>query len=526
MPTLTKKTWFLFFVTGAILFNLLFWQEKMAFNALLFDVFLSALLGYLYPASFKKPQVVLVLLLHLVTAVALLWHNTTLSKIAFITSFCLLVGFMQYEVRAVIFAVSGMGANIFLAVAGLSEKMRWGKEGVASKKRRSRIGFVVLPLFIIVVFFAIYRASNAVFASFTNEAFKHFTYFFENFFTHFSFGRILFTLLGFYITAAIFLKSRSRAIENLEAKNTDDLLRHSSKGARSTGNIFYHFSVAITGKLAKGMLALKNEHTIATISLVLLNLLLLTVNGIDVYYLWFNFNYSPNTDLYTMIHEGADMLIVSVILAIIVLLLFFRGNLNFYKSNIWLKRFALVWVLQNLVLVVSVFLRDYYYIRELGLAHKRIGVLFFLTLVLVGLITAAIKIIRRKSAYYLFRINTWAVVLLLVAASCINWDVFIARYNIQHHQTTRLNIPYLVTLSDDILPAMKAHLAVLKQREAELNKQGYYIHMEDDKKKCSLCVEKTIKERIQQYLKAQKNYSWLSWNRKDAAAITYLTQNQ
>jgi Domain of unknown function (DUF4173) len=336
----------------------------------------------------------------------------------------------------------------------------------------------------------------------------------------------LFTLLGFYITAAILLKSRSRAIENLEAKNTDDLLRHSSKGARSAGNTFYHFSVAITGKLAKGMLALKNEHTIATISLVLLNLLLLTVNGIDVYYLWFNFNYSPNTDLYTMIHEGADMLIVSVILAIIVLLLFFRGNLNFYKSNIWLKRFALVWVLQNLVLVVSVFLRDYYYIRELGLAHKRIGVLFFLTLVLVGLITAAIKIIRRKSAYYLFRINTWAVVLLLVAASCINWDVFIARYNIQHHQTTQLNIPYLVTLSDDILPAMKAHLAVLKQREAELNKQGYYIHMEDDKKKCSLCVEKTINERIQQYLKAQKNYSWLSWNRKDAAAITYLTQNQ
>jgi hypothetical protein len=526
MPTITKKIWVLLFAIGAVLFNVLLWQEKIALNAILFDAFLLGMLIYLYAAAFKKTQVSLMLILHLITAAAVLWHNTTLSKIAFLTSFCLLAGFIQYAVRSALFAASGFISNIILAAAGISEKIRLGKQNNNAKIKRGRIGFVVLPLVIIVVFFAIYRSSNAVFATFTNTAFDSVAHFFENFFSYFSFGRILFTLLGFYITAAILLKSRSNAFESTEAGYKDDLLRNRKNSYRSNSSFLYTFSVAITGKLAKGMLALKNENTIAIISLVLLNILLLGVNGIDVYYLWFNFSYSPNTDLYTMVHEGADMLIVSVVLAIVVILLFFRGNLNFYKNNTWLKRLAWLWILQNTVLVVSVFLRDYYYIRELGLAYKRIGVLFFLALVLAGLVTAAVKIAQRKSAYFLFRINSWAVVLLLVAASCINWDVFITRYNIQNHQTAQLNIPYLVTLSDDILPEMKQHLSLLKQREVALNKQGYYIHMEDARKKCSQCIEETINTRIQQYLEAQKEYSWLSWNRKDAAAVNYLTQNQ
>lgn len=526
MPTTSKKTWVLLFVLGAVLFNILLWQEKIALNAILFDAFLLGMLIYLYAGAFKKTQVLLMLLLHLTTAAALLWHNTTLSKIAFLTSFGLLVGFIQYKVRSALFAAGGFISNIILAAAGISENVRTSTRTNTPNKRRGSIGFVVLPLFIIVVFFAIYRSSNAVFATYTNTVFDRIAHFFENFFSYFSFGRILFTLLGFYSTAAILLKSRSRATESREAGYSDSLLRNRNKYYRSTGSFLYTLSVAITGKLAKGMLALKNENTIAIISLLLLNILLLAVNGIDVYYLWFNFSYSPNTDLYTMIHEGADMLIVSVVLAIVVLLLFFRGNLNFYKNNTWLKRLAWLWIVQNIVLVVSVFLRDYYYIRELGLAYKRIGVLFFLALVLVGLITAAVKITQRKSAYYLFRVNTWAVVLLLVAASCINWDVFITRYNIQNHQTARLNIPYLVTLSDDILPEMKQHLGLLKQREDTLNKQGYYVHMEDARKKCSQCIEETINTRIQQYLQTQKKYSWLSWNRKDAAAVNYLTQNQ
>ena len=34
---------------GTILFNIIFWQEKIAINALLFDVFILSSVFYLYP---------------------------------------------------------------------------------------------------------------------------------------------------------------------------------------------------------------------------------------------------------------------------------------------------------------------------------------------------------------------------------------------------------------------------------------------------------------------------------------------
>ena len=50
----------------------------------------------------------------------------------------------------------------------------------------------------------------------------------------------------------------------------------------------------------------------------------------------------------------------------LVLLFFFRGNLNFYKKNKWLRYGAYAWIFQNMVLVVSVLLRAKYYFVYYG----------------------------------------------------------------------------------------------------------------------------------------------------------------
>ncbi|WP_462220896.1 hypothetical protein [Ferruginibacter sp.] len=64
--------------SGAVLFNFIFWQEKLALNALLFDAFVLWSVFYLYPAAFTKPAMKWLLLAHAVTLVALIVHNTML----------------------------------------------------------------------------------------------------------------------------------------------------------------------------------------------------------------------------------------------------------------------------------------------------------------------------------------------------------------------------------------------------------------------------------------------------------------
>src|SRR4029078_3225426 len=128
-------------------------------------------------------------------------------------------------------------------------------------------------------------------------------------------------------------------------------------------------------------------------------------NCVDITYVWFGFTYNNDINLSEYVHEGTGLLIFSILLAMVLLLFFFRGNLNFYKQNKWLRAGAYAWLLQNSILAVSVLFRDYYYIQHYGLAYKRIGVLIFLAMVLMGLITVFIKIQKRKTAYYLLRVN-------------------------------------------------------------------------------------------------------------------------
>ncbi|MEO6546500.1 MAG: DUF4173 domain-containing protein, partial [Ferruginibacter sp.] len=186
-----------------------------------------------------------------------------------------------------------------------------------------------------------------------------------------------------------------------------------------------------------------------------------------------------------------------------------RGNLNFYKKNKWLRLGAYAWLLQNAVLVVSVFFRDYYYIQHQGLAYKRIGVLFFLLLVLAGLSTVFIKIHLRKTAYYLLRINAWFVVILLVLASCIHWDEMIAGYKLSRKNTIPLDVKFLLSLSDKTLPLLQKNIDVLDKSTITVLGESEYWY------RTPLTPRQLFETRKNEFVSAQKRYTWLSWNMAD-----------
>jgi hypothetical protein len=231
---------------------------------------------------------------------------------------------------------------------------------------------------------------------------------------------------------------------------------------------------------SRPMLDLRKEWLAAVVSFGLLNLLLLVVNAVDVKWLWFGFDRSSVADLTQFVHEGTYVLIFSILLAAGIMLWFFRRNLNFYQPGLPLLRWgATAWVLQNVVLAISVGLRNYYYIVYTGLAYKRIGVYGFLLLTLFGLGTVLLKIWQRRSAFNLVRLNSWAAYALLLGLAAGNWEIWIARYNLQTRFQS-LDIGFLLDMPPRVLPVLAEREAILDQAPSLVSAgtDGYYHAVE------------------------------------------------
>lgn len=498
-------------VTGAILFNLVFWQEKLALNALLFDLFILTAIFYTEPGALKKSTVKWLLVAHTISCVTLVIHNTLLSQIAFSVSMLLTVMFVFFEHRSAWYAAGSALLNYIAVLPSLIFCMRAvnGKR-IGFKGFGKVIRFMLIPLMLGIVFFALYNFSNAVFQQMMNDSGFAIQRFFLHFFDWLSWDRFGFLFLGLFITGGILLKSGFDFFSRAEKNKTDLLIRQRRSLAEWKQTGWFDLLTLIMGKFANGVMALRNENTTGIISLSLLNLLLLVVNCTDIIYVWFGFTYNSSIRLSAYVHEGAGMLIFSIVAAMLLLLFFFRGNLNFYRKNKWLKIGAYAWILQNMVLVVSVFVRDYYYISHYGLAYKRIGVLVFLAMVLAGLITVFIKIQWKMSAYYLFRINAWFAMVLLVISSCIHWDELIARYNLSRKSTIPLDVKFLLTLSDKTLPLLDQNRDLLEHPTFLLNDS----ESESSYQTVLLPLE-FLDKRKMAFLATQKDYSWLSWNLAD-----------
>jgi hypothetical protein len=492
---------------GAVLFNLVFWNEKLAINTVLFDAFLLSALFFLYPDARKSGTVNWLLLGHLISLSMVVIHNTDLSKIAFVVTLLLIAGFAEYTHRSAWFAGGSMLMNVIMVVASFTGSFKLKKGKSAKRKGVGRfIRFAIFPLLLLITFFLIYRDANNAFSDIAGRIGAQLEIFFSHFFDFFSWQRLLFLLLGLLITGSILLKSKLDYFSTRETRMNDGLQRSRKSLRQKRSGAFFQFVEMIMGKMASGMMALKNENTTGIISLVLLNVLLLVVNVIDVNFLWLHFQYKPGLPVYKMVHEGTELLIVSIVLAMAILLFFFKGNLNFYKRNKWLKYGAYAWIIQNAMLVSSVFLRDYYYILKHGLAYKRIGVLFFLLMVLVGLVTVFLKIWSRRTNYFLFRVNAWAGIVVLVLATTIHWDEFIAGYNLKRKNTVDLDVSFLLSLSDKALPLLDTNIVALQRYGQPA---------------CDTCLIEELKQRERQFVQKQKEVTWLSWNYADAYTKKY-----
>ncbi len=230
--------------------------------------------------------------------------------------------------------------------------------------------------------------------------------------------------------------------------------------------------------------ALKTEYRSGIVLLVLLNVLISIMNVLDIYNVWLFFEWNGDF-LKQFVHEGTWVLIFSILISISIVLYYFRGNLNYYPRRKLLLRLALLWMAQNALLVVSVGIRNMWYIHHFNLAFKRIGVYAFLLLTLFGIATVMYKIMNRKSLKYLFHCNGIAAYVILISLGFFNWDKIIASHNIRHAETAFFHTNFMLELNSSALPELNQSLAKLDAIELDqsekFNFENYYFTMDEYK---------------------------------------------
>ena len=69
----------------------------------------------------------------------------------------------------------------------------------------------------------------------------------------------------------------------------------------------------------------------------------------DINHVWLNFQWDGQF-LKEFVHDGTYILIINIIISILLVLYFFKANLNFFKKNKILKTLTYIWVGQNFFL--------------------------------------------------------------------------------------------------------------------------------------------------------------------------------
>lgn len=436
---------------GTILFHALFWKESLGLNLVLFSLFIVIGNGLLKKSPWNKKMIVTLVGLVLSLA-AVFFINSTISMIAAIISLAVFVGFVHHEeLRFNWSSLMTVIISVFkIPTFDLSENDNTKKHNLKKWKRYFKL--VVLPILVVLSFTIIFRNANPVFDGYLNEFEDWLSNIFGNFFKRLSIVSVLFFTIGFFLTGALVLKSSRKYFVKRDVLKNEDIIRKRITKRKVLNQ--YTEEGLTKSKMSYPsipILGLKNERLSAIIMLSMVGVLLFIVNTIDIIYVWFDKSVVSTQNLTEMVHEGTYLLIFSILLSMLIMLYIFRRNQNFYPKNKLLKQLSYAWIIQNVILVISVVIRNHNYISEYGLTHKRIGVYIFLLLTIVGLVFLFLKIKNKKSIYYLMLNNSWAVYGMLVFLGVVNWDGLIVTYNINYVKKDKIDYRYLVKLSDNAL---------------------------------------------------------------------------
>ncbi len=481
-----KNDWIL--IISIALYSYLFYQQSPGINFFLFNIFLVIASVLRDNKVLKNTQWIFAAVGSILSSFAIMYYSSPLSIIANVISFCVLASF---SLSAGVSVFTGIFMSIVsVSTSGVFMFIDWAerkRQNIADKiSRPAYVNLLIVTTCLIVstIFFFMYKEGNPLFNDFAKDINLDFI----------SFPWIFFTISGLIIMYGFFYNKRFVGIANVDEKNSNTLYADSINEKNFINKLITSDSEKLSGVML----------------LSILNILLFTVNSLDVTYLWFDGKLPADLKHKDFVHNGVGTLIMSVICAILIILFYFRGRQNFSPANKVIKLLAHVWIIQNVFMIVSTVYRNNMYIGEYGLSYKKIGVYAYLILTMIGLITAYVKIAKIKSNWFLFRSNALIAYALLIIGSLINWDVAITSFNVNKaiSEGKKVEKYFLLDLSFKNIPQLINMPSDIKTFD-DMQARNYYNR---SRGVSYAGFEPGLHKKIFDFMKGMEDQKWQSWS--------------
>lgn len=193
-------------------------------------------------------------------------------------------------------------------------------------------------------------------------------------------------------------------------------------------------------------------------SLVLFNALFAVETVLDVAYLWGGLALPDGMSYAAYAHRGAYPLVLTALLAggFVIAALKPGGRI---EASPLIRALVYVWILQNVLLVVSSILRLALYVEAYSLTYLRVASFIWMLLVAAGLVLIVLRMARGHSNAWLVSSTAHVLASVLYVCCFVNFAHVIASYNVDHCRELTgegqlLDVNYLTSLGPDVIAAI------------------------------------------------------------------------
>ena len=390
-------------LASSLIFTLLFYNESVGINLAIFALLLTGLICYFFQDRFTERTHLILVVTSVLSCLAFAWYGDFASFLALSMSVLFLQFKTQDKELKIVQIFPLVFLNAFTTLGRVFMFSQWLPERkIHNNFTKKLVAYFIIPAIFLIVFFTAYSFGSSHFSSLLTDYTLDIDIV----------EVVLIGILGFYISFSFWnYWVPEVCYEKNELLNND------------FSNI-----AEIKNQQTFSFLDLDFERKSGEVTLVLLNFMLLVFIITYNYEQFFEVVKNPNLSADT--HERVNSVIFSIVMAVGLILFYFKGGFNFDKRAANLKKLAKIWIVLNGLLIVSTSIKNSEYIAVQGLTYKRLGVYAFLVLAIIGLVFVFLKITKQKTNAYLANQMVWYFYGTVLICSFVNWGNLITNYNI------------------------------------------------------------------------------------------------
>ncbi|MGV6862704.1 MAG: DUF4153 domain-containing protein [Putridiphycobacter sp.] len=445
----TKRKTYLILI---LIYTLLVYKQEMGLNLFLLSIF-GVAFAYKFSNHNKDWYFWFSASLWLGSGLALfLNHNLMPQFLYFLTAINFLITSQRVK-GSFVFNYLNAFFSFFLGILTtfLPSNIIYQTEKIENVNQKNKLTNVFkkiitysIPFILVIIFFKLYQSANPTFEKYTK--------FINLDFISWNFVFIYLTL--YTLLNGFFFFNKVDDINKLDVAISNEVNPNYTDSFQAKLGLDYELKM---GKLI-----------IITLSIILTAFLI--IDGLTI------FNVIPNELTHAeTVHQGIYILIASIVLVILIVSFVFRGQLNFSDTNL-LRYATMYWLILNINMAFFNAYKNFSYISDWGLTHKRIGVFVYLILCVIGLTLTIYKVKRQKSFWFLFNSSLNSFFAFLVLYGLFNWNGIIAKHNLSevNYAKGNIDLEYNLSLGYEAYPYLLDYFMRHPQPNSVANKKFDY----------------------------------------------------